>query len=109
MSCLFEVDAQKSSRTTMSSLPLGLALGVHDRDRRLLAERRVGQHHVEPLAGVGAQRVVDVDGAVGVGRLDAVQQQVHRAQAGGVVDDLPPGEAPRRGVPLLLGVEVRRP
>jgi hypothetical protein len=55
-------------------LALGLALGVDDLDRRLLPEWRVGEHHVEPDAGVGPQRVVDVDRTVGVGRFDAVQQ-----------------------------------
>ena len=106
LSCLFDVDAQKSSRTTVRLCALGLALGVDDRDRRLLPERRIGEHHVEPLARVGPQRVVDVDRAVGLGRLDAVQQQVHRAQPGGVVDDLPAGEQPRAEVALLVGVEV---
>ena len=65
------------------------------------------EHHVEPLARVGPERVVDVDGAVGVGALDAVQQQVHRAQPGGVVDDLPSREQPRAEVARLVGVEVR--
>ena len=34
------------------ALVLSLAFAVHDRDRRLLPERRIGEHHVEPLARV---------------------------------------------------------
>jgi hypothetical protein len=46
----------------------------------LLAEGRVGQHHVEALAGVGRQRVAHHDGHRFVAA-NAVQHHVHRAQA----------------------------
>ena len=84
-------------------LPLDLAVLAHlpavradHRQRRLAAERRVGQHHRPALAGVGDQRVAYVDQGVAVGGSDAVQQQVHRRQPGGAVDQLVAGDERRR-------------
>ena len=107
LSCLFEVDAQKSSRTTTRSSRATLALLVHERHRRLLPERRIRQHHVEAVARVGLERVVHGDRAVRVLGADAVQEQVHHAEPRGRVDDLPPAERVEAEVPLLVGVEQR--
>ena len=73
--------------------------------RRRPPERRIGEHHVEAHAGVVPQGVVDVDGGVGLGALDAVQQQVHGAQSGGQLGYLPAGEGPGPQMGGLVGVE----
>jgi len=87
-------------------LALALALGVHDRHRRLLAERRVRQHELEAVARVGLERVVDADRAVGLLGADAVQEQIHHAEAGCVVDDLPAVQRVEAEGALLVGIEV---
>jgi hypothetical protein len=45
---------------------------VHDRDAGFLAERRIREHHAEPVAGVGGQAVFAGDDRARVG-VDAVQ------------------------------------
>ena len=77
--------------------------------RRRPAERRVGQHHVEGLAGRVPQSVVHNDRRVGLGALDAVQQHVHGAQTGRQVGNLPTGERTRAQVSDLVGFQVREP
>ena len=75
LSCLFEVVAQKSSRSTMS-FSGGLAVLADDHRARL---RRIGiKHHVETFP-VGRQRVGDHDGMYL--SADSVQQKIHRAHA----------------------------
>ena len=60
LSCLFVVDAQKSSRTTTRSSRSASPACVDHRHRRLPAERRVGERpRRPPVAGVAAQRVGD--------------------------------------------------
>jgi hypothetical protein len=54
-------------------------------------------------AGVGTQRVRHLDRAV-VG-VDAVEVQVHDAQAGGGIDNLPAAQGPVLEVAFLIGVE----
>ncbi len=66
-------------------------------DAGLFAEGRVGEHHVEVAAGVAGQAVGHADG--GGFAADAVQVEVHHAQAGGVIHDLPAVQG--------AGVEVR--
>ena len=74
-----------------------LALLVDDGDAALLAERRVGQHHVEALAGLAAQARPRLrPGLVCAVAADAVQEQVHGAEPGDAVDDFQP-----KSVPLL--------
>ena len=68
------------------------SVGADHRQRRLAAERRVRQHHGPALAGVGDQGVLDVDERVAVRRPDAVEQQVHRRQPRGAVDELEAGD-----------------
>ena len=77
---------------------------VDDGDAAFLAERRIGQHHAEPLAGIAGQAVhAGLDRArVGV---DAVQVQVHDAQAGRVRDQFPALDELRPQVLLLVLVE----
>ncbi len=70
-------------------LALELAVVGDEGDAALLAEGRVGQHQVEAVAGVAGEAVGDADRAVQQLVADAVQVEVHHAQAGGVVDDLP--------------------
>jgi hypothetical protein len=87
-------------------LALALALGVHDGHGRLLPERRVREDHVVAVAGIALERVVHRDRAVGVLGPDAVKEQVHHAEAGGVVDDLGAAERIEAKVLLLIGVQV---
>ena len=71
----------------MVSASLGLlARLVDDRDAALLAERRIGQHHVV-LAVLAGQRVLGDHRQLRHCRIpaDAVQQQVHRAKPGDAV------------------------
>src|SRR5207253_11117916 len=83
----------------------GLSLLVDVGDAALLAEGGIGQHHAEALARVGGQAVADVDRAGLRVRPDAVQVQVHDAEAGGVVDDLPAAQGVVRDVVELVAVE----
>ena len=53
----------------------------------LASERRIGQHHVEPTARETAEAVIDHD--VRLIPADAVKVQVHDAEPGGAVHDLP--------------------
>ncbi len=90
-------------------LAVGLALLVDDGHAALLAERRIGQHHVEALAGVGDQAVVDHhrrSASLRSAAADAMQVEVHHAQAGGVVDDLPAAEGLVAQGLLLVAVEL---
>ena len=85
----------------------GVALLVHDGDAALLAEGRIGQHDVV-LAVLAREGVLRSDGQVRGACIgtDAVEQQVHRAEARDAVDQL---DAEERAVVelLLLGaVEV---
>lgn len=59
------------------------------------------------LARLGGERVLDLDARLGVDACaaDAVQEQVHRAQAGGVVDDLDAVEGVVAEELLLVAVE----
>ena len=75
--------------------------------RRRPPERRVGEHHVEAIPGIVPQGVVDMHGRVRLGALDAVQQQVHGAQPGGELGDLPAGERPGPQMGGLVGIEGR--
>ena len=77
--------------------------------RRRPAEGRVGEHHIEALAGAGAQRVVHMDRRVGLGALDAMQQQVHGAQSRREVGDFRAGEGARAQVGCLVGLQGREP
>ena len=70
----------------------GPSVGADHGERRLAAERRVREHHGPALAGVGDQGVAYVDEGVAVRCSDAVQQQVHRSQPGGAVDQLVAGD-----------------
>jgi hypothetical protein len=54
---LLLVLVQKSSRTMVSASRLISPWSVTIGDAALLAEGRVGQHHVEALAGVGPARL----------------------------------------------------
>ena len=60
--------------------------------RGLAAKRGIGQDHVDLVAWFFEQGVLDPDRRVGlrVGRADVVQEEVHGAQASGVVNDLCP-------------------
>ncbi|MNC98891.1 hypothetical protein D3C83_169910 [compost metagenome] len=59
---------------------LGLALLVDDGDAALLAEGRIGHHHLVVFAAVAAERVADFDGHfVRAVRADTVQQHIHAA------------------------------
>ena len=69
-----------------------LALFSDNRRAALLAEGRIGQHHVEARAGVGGQRIAHGNRLEFLAA-DAVQQHVHRAQPGGGLHQLPALEA----------------
>ncbi len=73
------------------ALTARLALLAHDGGAALLAERRIGEHQVEAVAGVGGERVGHHDG-LELLAADAVQQHVHGAQ-------------PRRGLHQLPALE----
>ena len=61
LSCLFEVVAQKSSRSMQCLSRDVLPSSPTIVDARLLAEGRIGEHEVEALAGLGGQRVGHLD------------------------------------------------
>jgi len=60
-------------------LLVGVALFVDHGDRRLLAERRIGQHDIGVLVGFVAKRVLGLDRrlAIVVIGSDRAQEQVH--------------------------------
>ena len=62
-SCLFAVVTTKSWPLDLPVLARLAAVGADHRERRLPAERRVGQHHRPARAGVGEQRVLHLDEA----------------------------------------------
>ena len=64
------------------------ALLVRETHGTLLAERRVREHIVITLAGVGHKRVIWRNGCAAVDLADVVQEHVHQAQAARVGDDL---------------------
>src|SRR5579884_1404076 len=74
-------------------------------DAALLAEGRIGEHYAEALAGVGRQAVGHADGAGLAAGADPMQVQVHHAQAGGVVHELPAMQGVVIDVVLLVAVE----
>lgn len=69
-------------------LVLPLALLVGDGDGGFLAERRVGQHIVHPVAGVREQGVAQSHGDIAVDVADVVQVQVHQGHLEGGADQL---------------------
>jgi hypothetical protein len=71
----------------------------------LRPERRIREHHLEALVRIRFERVVDDDGALVLLVADPVQEEVHHAEPGGVVDDLPPAKRVVPQVPFLVGVE----
>lgn len=69
------------------------AVLAHHRVARFLAKRRIGQHHVEAPAIVAGQRIALHHRAAAVA--DAMQVEVHRAQAHHLIHDV---HAPERRV-----------
>jgi len=63
-------------------------------DARLLAEWRIGQHEIEASPWIGAETVVDLYRRfdLAVRRADAVEHEVHRAQASDAFGDLDAAE-----------------
>ena len=82
------------------------ALLAHDGGTALLAEGRIGQDHVEAVAGIGGQRIAHHDG-LEVLAADAVQQHVHRAQPRRGLHQLPALERLFLERPALVLGEVR--
>ena len=90
-------------------LAVGLALLVDHGDRRLLAERRIGDDDVGVQLRLVAQGVVDLDRrpvVVGAVRADAVEEEVHAAEAGDVGHQLDAAQRLEAQVPLLVAVEL---
>ena len=89
LSCLFDVDAQKSSRTTTSdsrsASPSSFTYAIDD----FLPNGGFVSTMSNRSPGSALQRVVDRDRAVGVLGADAVQEEVHGAEPRRGVDDLP--------------------
>ena len=83
----------------------GLAVFAHDHRAALLAEGRIGQHHVEALAGVGGQRVGHTHRHALLGA-DAMKHQVHRAHARRALHQLPAAEGAVFQLALLVAGEV---
>jgi len=83
----------------------GLAVFAHDHRAALLAEGRIGQHHVEALAEVGSQRVGHAHRRALLGA-DAMEHQVHRAHARLALHQLPAAEGAVCQVTLLVAGEV---
>ena len=75
LSCLFWSWSRSRRGRPSSALALGSPSSLTIVTLRLLAERRVGEHQVEPLAGVAAQAVV-------VGRGSALGRRRRRCRAG---------------------------
>ena len=73
------------------ALPLRFSLAVDKGEAGLASERRIGQHHVESTARKAAEAVIDHD--VCLVSADAVKVQVHYAEPGGAVHNLPSVES----------------
>src|SRR5579872_6057454 len=91
------------------SLALLLALFVDHEDTGLLPEWRVGQHHVEPRAWVGAKTIVNLDRwrRLVPGRTDYMKKKIHRAQPRDNFDQLDPVESVELQLLLLILVQRR--
>ena len=63
LSCLLLVEVQKSSRTMMSFSSSSAVL-ADEQQALLLAEGRIGEHHLEALARIGGQRVATCTGTL---------------------------------------------
>ena len=90
-------------------LPAGIALRVDDRDRRLLAEGRVGDHDLRQRIRRVPQRVVGGDRRlepVAAVRADAVQIEVHAAQPRDVGDELHTSQRVEAEMPLLIAIQI---
>ena len=88
-------------------LALLLPFGVDHHDAGFAAKGRIGEDQVVARAGIGRQAVAGLDwriGLVGTARSDAVQQQVHGAQACDAVDDLDAVQRVELQEPLLVPV-----
>ena len=88
---------------------LGLALFVDDQHTGLLAEGRIRHYNIEPVARVSAQAIVSRYGRFGLHPRgsDAMQQQVHRAEAHHAVHDVDAAHCVELQVLLLTLVERR--
>ena len=107
LSCLLLVVAQKSSRYDGQRLADRSPSSLTISDARLLAERRIGQHHVVASPGSAASASgLDRRLASSAVAADAVQEQVHRAQAGDAVDELDAVQRLSAEVLLLVAVEL---
>jgi hypothetical protein len=89
---------------------VGLAVVVEDGDRGLLAEGGIREDDLGlvGLGGLGAEGVVGLDRGVAVVVVgaDAVQEQVHGAQATDPLDELDAAQGLVAKVPLLVLVEL---
>jgi hypothetical protein len=106
LSCLLEVDAQKSSRTTTrssrSASPASFTMVIDDlRPNGGLAAITSTRTPESPRSASATG-----DKAVTRRSADAVQEQVHRAQPGGAVDDLPAVHGMVAQEPLVVGVHL---
>src|SRR3990172_4638546 len=87
-------------------LPGYLAVLGNDGGAALLAEGRIGQYNIEPVSGVGGKRVRNDDRKVLIGP-DAVKHQVHGAEPGRALDQLPALEGRAFELALLVSAHVR--
>ena len=82
----------------------------HIGDAALAPKGRIGQHHLEVLvlAGLVVQAIVhmDMDVIIRPVTADTMQEQIHDAQAGSIVHDLPTMEGVVAQMPLLIGIQL---
>ena len=64
-----------------------LSLFIHNGDAALLAERRIGQHHVEPVARIGSKTVANNYRTVI--SANAMQEHIHHTETRRCINDLP--------------------
>ena len=86
-------------------LALGVAFFVDEGDAGLLAEGRVGQHHVEAVARIGGEAVGHADRAGAAVGADAVEVEIHHAEPRRDIHDLPAVQRPVPQVIPLLTIQ----
>ena len=80
---------------------------VHKGNAALASKGRIGEHHIEKLARMAAQAIDHADRRGSrIVAADAVQEQVHHAEASGIVHDLPAVHGVEFEKAFLVAVKV---
>src|SRR5689334_15817105 len=90
-----------------AGLALLASLFVDEGDTAFAAKRRIGEHHIEVFAWVPTQAVGHANRTLATFvTTDAVQEEVHDTETGGVVNDLPTVQGVVFQEAFLIAIQV---